>query len=266
MDAFKTYYTASRAKFQKDEEAVKLSKEWMESGGGDKPMLRKDGSPLQGVMPSGKPVFEAFWDGISKTIEDPNGGTCLYEDDDCVVIIPAGFRKAKTWNTMNPYRYEIGGASTLQSLLHILVLPKMKIDSPLSLQKEHIPLLEKMRETGRMVMRLLYEGDTKRVGSLNWVLSQNDVVKVDGTMMTTRVKPEDLSSERVIPLSTDIEEKMKTVKESFHVDTFSVRYLHLHVYADEWRTIAYDKMEEESKQVGKVKNVPLDAVIEVLKE
>ena len=60
---------------------------------------------------------------------------------------------------------------------------------------------------------------------------------------------------------SDIEEKMKTVKESFHVDTFSVRYLHLHVYSDEWRTIAYDKMEEESKQVGKVKNVPLDAVI-----
>ena len=54
MDAFKTYYTTARAEFQKDEEAVKLSKEWMESGGEINPMLRKDGSPLQGVMPSGK--------------------------------------------------------------------------------------------------------------------------------------------------------------------------------------------------------------------
>ena len=32
MDAFKTYYTTARA-VPEDEEAVKLSKEWMESGG-----------------------------------------------------------------------------------------------------------------------------------------------------------------------------------------------------------------------------------------
>lgn len=266
MEAYKTYYSDSRTKFQQDSEAVNLSKEWMESGGDEKPMLRRDGSSLPGVMPSGKPVFEAFWNGITKSIVDPNGGTLLHEDDECVVIIPAGFRKAPTWNTMNPYRYEIGGESTLQSLLHILVLPKKRIDSPLSLQKEHIPLLEKMRETGRKVMKELYEGGASKVGSLDWALSQNKVVKVGDVQMSTRVKPEDLSEDRIKCEPHDIVEQMKTVRESLHVDTFSVRYLHLHIYSDEWKTIAYDKMEESAKEKGQMKNVPLDAVLEVLNE
>ena len=266
MDSHKNYFREAQVAFRNDTEAVKLTSDWMEHGGDEKPMLRADGSPLQGVMPSGKPVFEAFWNGITKRIEDPNGGTCLYEDETCAVIIPAGFRKAKTWNTMNPYRYEIGEGSTLQSLLHIIVLPKMRIDSPLSLKKEHIELLENMRVIGRSVMEGLYKGESSNVGSLNWVLAQNEVVKVGEKTMTTRVKSEDLSPYRDVPLSLNHDEKMKTVKESFHVDTFSVRYLHLHMYADEWRTVAYDKMEEESRGVGKKKNIPLDAVLEVLRE
>ena len=266
MDAYKAYYQEARKTFQSDEEAVHLSKEWMESGGDEKPMLRKDGTPLPGVMKSGKPVFEAFWNGITKSIVDPNGGTLLHEDDECIVIIPAGFRKAPTWNTMNPYRYEIGGDSTLQSLLHVLVLPKKRIDSPLSLQKGDVPLLEKMRETGRKVMKDLYEGGASKVGTLDWVLSQNKVIKVDDVQMSTRVKPEDLSNDRIKCEPHDIDEQMKTVRESLHVDTFSVRYLHLHVYSDEWRTIAYDKMEESAKEKGKKKNIPLDAVLEVLGE
>jgi len=269
MEAYKDYYRGARQTFYSDEEAFHLTKEWMDSGGDEKPMLRKDGTPLQGVMNSGKPVFEAFWNGITKSIVDPNGGTLLHEDDDCIVIIPAGFRKAPTWNTMNPYRYEIGGDSTLQSLLHVLVLPKVRIDSPLSLQKEHIPLLEKMRDVGRKVIRNLYEGSQSNVGTLDWVLSQNKIISVDGVSMSTRIRKEDLSEDRIkCPpiVYPNISEQMKTVRESLHVDTFSVRYLHLHVYSDEWRTIAFDKMEESAKEKGKVKNVPLDAVIDVLNE
>ena len=266
MDTYKTYYRDAKNSFHQKEDEVKVCKEWMEEGGDAKPMLLPDGTPLQGVMPSGKPVFEAFYNSINKCIEDPNGGTRLIETDDCIVIIPAGFRKAKTWNTMNPCRYEIGGESTLQSLLHVLVIPKVRIDSPLSLQKEHIPLLNKMRETGRVALEILYEGNYKSVGSLNWVLSQDDVIKLEDKMISTRVKPEDLSANREIPLSMDTEGKMKTVKESFHVDTFSVRYLHLHVYSDEWRTVAYDKLESDAEAVGKKKNIPLDAVLEVLQE
>ena len=123
-----------------------------------------------------------------------------------------------------------------------------------------------MRETGRKVMKELYEGGASKVGSLDWALSQNKVVKVGDVQMSTRVKPEDLSEDRIKCEPHDIVEQMKTVKESLHVDTFSVRYLHLHIYSDEWKTIAYDKMEESAKEKGQMKNVPLDAVLEVLNE
>ena len=46
---------------------------------------------------------------------------------------------------LNPTSYHHGGHSALQSLVHVLVMPKQRIFNAVTLQRRHVPLIKHMR-------------------------------------------------------------------------------------------------------------------------
>ena len=61
---------------------------------------------------------------LSKSFAE--GGTMICQSERCpgVALIPAGFRKAPTLNTMDPIKYSLGGLSALMALAHVIIVPK----------------------------------------------------------------------------------------------------------------------------------------------
>lgn len=209
----------------------------------------------------GKPIFQFL--PLNKSLDD--GGTMVSESDNCISIIPAGFRDGNTPNTMNPVREEIGGHSTLMSLIHVITIPKNKrIYNASTLKKEHLPLLEEMKELGTHSVNMLMKGTKDMLGSFKWVYSQDGEIEMkDGSKKSTRVVKEDLSPKcqnnyhRKIP-NPDI-------RNSFHVyPSASIGWLHLHSYVGDLLTSAHDTMERDAKEKGFRKNVSYDEIINQL--
>ena len=210
---------------------------------------------------AGKPAFQAF--NMKKSFAE--GGTLVAESVNCISFIPAGFREAQTPNTMNPVREEIGKSSTLMSFVHVLTIPKnIRIYNAVTLKKDHIPLLNEMKDLGEKAVKILLNGPKEMMGSLRWVYSQSGEIEMkDGSKKSLLVTMNDLSPDCQMNFS-----KLSvnaSIRNSFHVyPTASVGYLHLHSYLDEFLTTAHDTMEKEAKEKGYIKNTSFEEVMESL--
>jgi len=199
----------------------------------------------------GKPIFQFL--NMGKSLAD--GGTMVAESENCISFIPAGFRDAPTQNTMNPVREEIGGASTLQSLVHVLTIPKdVRIYNAATLKPEHKPLLEEMKTLGEKAVAILMNGPKEMVGSFKWVYTETGTIKMtDGSTKSLEVVASDLSP----PCQKNFHKKIKNpdVLNSFHIfPAASIGWLHLHSYVGDLLTTAHDTMEDEAASKGYCKN------------
>ena len=224
--------------------------------------------PPHGFLGNGMPLFQ-FLD-ISKSFEQ--GGTMVAESENCRAIIPAGFRRAPTLNTMNPVKFAIGGESALMSLCHVLVVPKnVRIYNAVTLRKTHLRLLSEMEELGSIALQKLIEGTADEPGSIRWHLTQSgEIAMDDDTIEDVTLDSDDFtegSRDSFKGLSDgrfeDIkEESLANMKFSFHLnDMASIGYLHMHCYLGNLLTKAYTAMEEKAIAKGLRKNTPLDEVI-----
>ena len=227
--------------------------------------------PPHGFLGNGKPLFQ-FLD-ISKTFDQ--GGTLVAESENCRAIIPAGFRKAPTFNTMNPVKFAIGGESALMSLCHVLVVPKnVRIYNAVTLRKTHLRLLSEMEELGSIALQKLIEGTADEPGSIRWQLTQSgEITMDDDTIEDVSLDADDftegsrdsfkgLSDGRFEQIQ---EESLANMKFSFHLnDMASIGYLHMHCYLGNLLTKAHTAMEEKAIAKGLRKNTPLDEVIYML--
>ena len=206
----------------------------------------------------GRPVFQFL--NMGKSFAD--GGTMVAESANCISFIPAGFRDAATQNTMNPVREEIGSASALMSLVHVLTVPKdIRIYNAVTLKPEHKPLLEEMRVLGEKAVGILMSGPKEMMGSFKWVYTQNGTIQMkDGSTKSLEVVREDLSP----TCQKNYRKKVKSpeVLNSFHVfPASSIGWLHLHTYIGDLLTTAHDTMEDEAWAKGYRKNTSYDVVV-----
>ncbi len=216
----------------------------------------------------GKPIFQ-FLD-MTKTFK--KGGTMIAESENCVSFIPAGFRDGNTINTMNPVREEIGGKSSLMSLIHVITIPKkVRIYNACTLSKEHHVLLNEMKELGQKAVSILIYGDDKMIGSLKWLyLQTGNVVMKDGTQISQMIdvhkdiSPKCLKSTEKYNfpvIESDEENLINSTKHSFHVfPAASIGWLHLHSYVGDLLTTAHDTMEREALKKGYKKNTPYEEI------
>jgi hypothetical protein len=209
----------------------------------------------------GEPVFQFL--PLHKSFEE--GGTKIAESDNCLSFIPAGFRNGKTPNTMNPVREVIGGSSALMSLVHVLTIPKhTRIYNAATLSRNHLSLLEEMKQLGEKSVKYLMGASNTTMGSFKWVYSQDDTIEMnDGRKLSSKVISSDLSPSCVENYHRKI--KDPTILNSFHVyPSASIGWLHLHSYVGELVTTAHDTMEKEAKEKGYHKNVPYDVIVSQL--
>lgn len=209
----------------------------------------------------GKPFFQFL--PLHKTFEE--GGTKIAESENCLSFIPAGFRGGKTPNTMNPVREELGGSSALMSLVHVLTIPKVhRVYNACTLTRDHLDLLQEMKELGEKSAMILMKGSKTMMGSFKWQYSQQGEVEMsDGTMKSMVVVKTDLSPK----CQKNFHKKISnpTIFNSFHVyPAASIGYLHLHSYVGELLTTAHDTMSKEAKDAGYHKNVPYEVVVKQL--
>jgi len=202
---------------------------------------------------------------LNKSFEE--GGTKVAESGNCISFIQAGFRGGKTPNTMNPVREDIGGTSALMSIVHVLTIPKdVRIYNAVTLTKEHLPLLQEMKELGEKAVMILMKGSKTTMGSFKWQYSQEGAVEmIDGTIKSMKVVKTDLSPK----CQKNFHKKISnpTIFNSFHVypaASASIGYLHLDSYVGELLTTAHDTMSRDAKEKGYHKNVPYDVVVKQL--
>ena len=210
---------------------------------------------------AGKPAFQAF--NLKKSFTD--GGTLVAESDNCISFIPAGFRGGPTQNTMNPVREDIGKSSALMSLVHVLTIPKdQRIYNAATLRKEHIPLLNEMKELGEKAVNILLNGPKEMMGSLKWVYSQSGEIEMtDGTKKSLLVKMDDLSTKSQMNFSKT--PSKSPIRNSFHIyPAASIGWLHLHSYLGDFLTSAHDTMELEANSKGYKKNTDFEEITSVL--
>jgi hypothetical protein len=228
----------------------------------------------QGTCPGGpnigKPVFQFL--NMKKSFSE--GGTMVAESENAVSFIPAGFRNAPTQNTMNPVREEIGGSSALMSLVHVLTIPKdIRIYNACTLRKNHIPLLEEMKELGEKAVVILRSGPKEMIGSLQWVLNQRGTIEMnDGSSKSLEVEIDDFSQKtrgNVVQLDGGISVSPAAtvkIKNAFHVfPCASIGWLHLHSYLGDLITTAHDSMEAEAlAKYNQPKNTPYEEILAIL--
>ena len=219
--------------------------------------------PAPGTAPGGpnigKPVFQYKKEPFT---DRSQGGLKVGESENCVCFIPGGFRGAPTLNTMNPYREDIGKDSTLQSLVHVLTIPKTKrIYNAATLNHTHQELLAEMKSLGESCVRKLLQEDSSSPGSLQWVLDQDDTIEVDGVgQFNTKLVATDMLNGRD-PRESPVDISNATISNTFHVyPAASVGWLHLHTFVDELMTTAYKTMEDKAQANGYRKNTPYDEV------
>ena len=233
-----------------------------------------NGKNIPGTIPSGdnmgKPVFQFL---PVKSLRD--GGTMVMESQNCRAIIPAGFRKGPTVNTMNPVRYEIGGLSALMSILHVVVIPKeTRIYNATTLNSSHRDLLIEMRQLGQDAVTKLIRADVNLIGSLKWQLTQNKSITMnDGNVYNTFIKMDDMSSngrcKRNLVNARDgklsVNFMINSIRHYFHVGvSASIGYLHLHSTADCFNTLTRDIMEDKAKSKDTIKNTPFNEIFKLL--
>ena len=216
----------------------------------------------------GKPAFQ-FLLPLMKPLS--NGGTVVMESGNCISFIPAGFRNAKTVNTMNPVREEIGGTTALMSLVHVLTIPKhTRIYNATTLNESHVELLNEMKQLGNQsVLRLMVAGP-QFIGSLEWVLAQDGELEMnDGTKHSTKVLESDMAHKCGINLRKVRAKCLNgyNVSDTFHVgEAASIGWLHLHSFVTELKTSAHDTMEKNAAEKGYRKNTPFDEIMDGLTE
>lgn len=232
-------------------------------------LVSQTGKALPATVPGGnligKPAFQFI--SLRKTFSE--GGTMVFESDNCLSFIPAGFRDAPTPNTMNPVKEDIGGLSALMSFVHVLTVPKDKrIYNAVTLKPEHLPLLEEMKELGERSVKFLMEAGPEQLGSLRWVYNtREELTMEDGRKVSMEVTPQDLSLICKKNFKKDLSDY--TILNSFHAyPSASIGWLHLHSYVGELLTSAHETME--NKELEKVpsirKNTPYQEVVDYLKE
>jgi hypothetical protein len=205
----------------------------------------------------GKPIFQFL--NMGKSFAD--GGTMVAESANCISFIPAGFRNASTQNTMNPVREEIGSTSALQSLVHVLTIPKdERIYNAATLRPEHKHLLKEMKTLGEKAVGILMNGPKEMMGSFKWVYSQKGTIQMnDGSTKSLEVVKEDMSPS----CQQNYHKKINNPKilNSFHIfPAASIGWLHLHSYVGDLLTTAYDTMESDAASKGYCKNTSYEEV------
>ena len=206
----------------------------------------------------GKPVFQYKKEPFTHITE---GGLMVAESVNCVSFIPGGYRDADTVNTMNPVREDIGGNSSLMSLVHVLTIPKsQRIYNAATLKPEHKELLKEMKELGERSVKILMEADVSMIGSLPWIYRQGgELLMKDGSTKSTQVVMTDLSPSSQKNFGKPM--KGYNIRNSFHVyPTASIGWLHLHSYVSDLLTTAHDSMEWGEASTGGRKNTPYEYV------
>uniref|UniRef100_A0A6C0F5E6 Uncharacterized protein n=1 Tax=viral metagenome TaxID=1070528 RepID=A0A6C0F5E6_9ZZZZ len=249
----------------KNKETLEVIRKWEQE---ESDTMLLENKPIHGVVPNGKPVFQ-FLD-VSKRFHE--GGTMVAHSRNCIAFIPAGFRKAPTYNSMNPVKYSLGGLSALMSLAHILVIPKnRRIYNALTLKRTDLRLVSEMEELGSIALLQLIRGPASMPGSIRWQLSQTGTIEdTEGNAHSLKIDTEDISESCQENFQLFIQGRLQelldqseaSMKFSFHVgNQASIGYLHLHAYLGNLLTIAHDKMECKASEQGVRKNTPLDDVI-----
>jgi hypothetical protein len=229
----------------------------------------------------GKPVFE---DGVLESLNQPSlktmrwrGGTMISKSKNWCCIIPGGFRNGPTANKMNPVRYEIGGLSALQGLLHIIAIPNQRITNCVTVEEKDLSLIDEGIQLLEITFFLLLHGGEDEIGSVRWQLNQSGNIKMNNDDEYSLecnendfvVEDRELFNELKMNInSSELDNSLNKLKLSVtcHGDkNASIRKLHLHGFSSNLKTIAYEKMEEKAKLNGSQKNIPIQHVIDMAK-
>ena len=256
---------------------VKADFEW-ENGSTDM-ISYKEGSSSEDTMApgtiKGQPAFE---DGVLEGIGLPpfkkwrrEGGTMVAQSKNWSAIIPGGFRGAATPNKMNPISFDIGGYSALMGLVHVIVIPDKRITNCVTVTEEDIPLIEEGVQLLHTAFDLLVKGHADEIGSVRWQLSQADMVTMkDGSEKSTNITEEDFideNRENFKNLRENTQQALQDMKMEVtcHGDTMSsIRKLHIHGFSSDYKTIAWQKMEEWAEQeFGLLKNTPINEILDM---
>jgi len=225
----------------------------------------------------GRPAFE---DGVLESIGLPAfktwrhmGGTMVAKSDNWTAIIPGGFRDGATPNKMNPISFEIGEYSALMGLVHLIAIPNKRITNCVTVMEEDIPLITEGIQLLDTAFNLLVEGGSDEIGSVRWQLKQSGSIKMkDGRELGARITEADFTedcranfTELCKQGGTDFEDKLSSMKMEVtcHADTMaSIRKLHLHGFSADYKTVAWEKMEEKARaEHNQPKNTPIEQVI-----
>jgi len=254
-------------------EMVKADLAW-KNGTADEISVQKDGETIYapGTI-KGKPAFE---DGVLQSLGMPsfktwrrNGGTLVAKSNNWSAIIPGGFRDGATQNKMNPISFECGGYSALMGLVHVIAIPNKRLTNCVQVMEADVPLIMEGIQLLETAFNLLVDGGADEIGSVRWQLSQNGQIKMkDGSETSAKVTALDFIDgkqfERLLdPISSQSEIDGMKMEVTVHADTMSsIRKLHLHGFSADYKTVAYQKMEEKAQQEhGMRKNTPIEDVI-----
>ena len=267
-DTFKVY-----EEYFGNPEVVKADFNW-EKGTTDEIFILKDGQKeyVPGTV-KGKPVFE---DGVLESLGQPsfktwrrNGGTMVAQSRNWSAIIPGGFRGGETPNKMNPVSFEIGEYSALMGLIHLIAIPNKRITNCVTVTEEDVPLIEEGIQLLETSFGILANGGADEIGSLRWQLSQSGTIKMkDGSEKSARVTEEDFDPscrdnfKELLINTQDSIDKMK-MEVTCHASAMSsIRKLHLHGFSSDFKTMAWNKMEEKAQSDhGRAKNMPIEDIM-----
>ena len=257
------------SKYYSDKDRVAIDYAW--SSGETDTMLDQDGQGLPGTI-KGKPAFE---DGVLQSLGLSSfktwrreGGTMIAQSKNWSAIIPGGFRDAKTPNKMNPISFDIGGYSALMGLVHVIVIPDQRITNCVTVTKDDVPLIEEGIQLLYTAFNLLVNGGPDEIGSVRWQLAQRgNVTMKDGTEKSMEITAADFTEEcqdnwRKLVDDTDMGKEMK-MEVTCHGDVMSsIRKLHLHGFSSDFKTVAWQKMEEKAQLEQQLpKNTPIEEVL-----
>jgi len=261
---------------------VKADLNW-ENGSTDEIFTTQDNNKIYapGTV-RGKPLFE---NGVLESIGQPSfktmrwkGGTMISKSKNWTCIIPGGFRNGPTTNNMNPVRYEIGGLSALQGLIHVIAIPNQRITNCVTVEERDLNLINEGIQLIEITFFLLLHGGMNEIGSLRWQLNQWGEISINDENISLECSDNDFVDEdkelfsnlkNTLHMENDtIDDFINQVELSVtcHGDTnASIRKLHLHGFSSNIKTIAYQKMEEKAKLNGSHKNIPIQHVIDMAK-
>jgi hypothetical protein len=263
--------------YYKDGGLVQADCDWA-SGVSDDIFTKDDSGqkiPAPGTF-KGKPVFE---DGVLQSMGLPSyktwrrhGGTMIAKSDNWTALIPGGFRNGQTPNKMNPISFDIGGYSALMGLVHIIAIPNQRIANCVNIVEDDIPLLEEGMTLLKTAFNLLADGGEDEIGSVRWLLSHDGTIKMnDGSEKSVKVVEDDFIPERrklFRALQSNPQSAIDNMEMEVtcHADTMSsIRKLHLHGFSKDFKTMAWQKMEEKARESGYNKNTPISDVIAMAK-